>query len=666
MIKSFKDFDNELKGQKIYEAEVINDAREEEDTTYREDDIDVPEMLSDNKFLLKISVIVMKKLKASGLGNFGVYPTIINIDNVPGVYFYNYDDETMNIVICRDKYGKHAYLFKKFEMGSENVADLVLSSTKLGFNNIITKMISYLSSNSIEEGLIFEWVESLYNTNVTEKDVKLVASMDVGIRKTIRELYIAPLGTKVNVNNVMNRILAGRAAGDPDCIDICDEISDVFNKGNGFKEGHLKRVAIVFAFAMGIATPQSEDSMDDIVKVLKGTVDDDDNGENNGFGDGDDGGIAITKGKTVPVVDKSEIKEKAREKRKADKTKKDIEKYKKQLHGIYRTTVAMCNYVKNNGNIDNNDSGWMTSRCMLITGKGATGKSKNVFQALKDMKMIRDRDFHNVTSASTAMKSLYKQFYDYNGKLLIFDDSNDLFKQGYQRSFWKNAFQTEDDNTPSIVQLPVNPNSDIKSQTANTYDPTNLSRQERYYNEIGRSSQEEMLKKLREFKAELSMKNPTASHSEIIALAKMEWEAYEEKKKPLMPVTFKYNGVVIIISNATREQLKNEIGDQDWGAIKSRMINYNLEPESYSIWAEIKEIIERQRDMSESDLPSEHCLIPRDMVDDFIVEVESRLEDPNYCEMNFRIAKSMHKILNGPETKKIWKDKLEDYMNVNM
>lgn len=662
MIKTFKDFDNELKGQKIYEAEVINDIREEKDTTYREDDIDVPEMLSDNKFLLKISTIVLKKLKSSGLGNFGVYPTIINIDNIPGVYFYNYDDATINIVICRDTYGKHVYLFKKFEMGSENVADLVLSSTKLGFNNIITKMISYLSSNSIEEGLIFEWTESIYNTAITEKDVKLVASMDVEIRKKIREFYIVPLGSKVNVNNVMKRILAGKAAGDADCIDICDEISDKFNKGAGFKGGHLKRVAIVFAFAMGIEPPQSKDSMDDISQVLKGIVEDND--DNNDYEEDDE--ITITKGKTVPVEDKSETKEETRKKRKADKTKKDIEKYKKQLHGIYRTTVAMCNYVKNNGNIDNNDSGWMTSRCMLITGKGATGKSKNVFQALKDMKMIRDRDYHNVTSASTAMKSLYKQFYDYNGKLLIFDDSNDLFKQGYQRSFWKNAFQTEDDNTPSIVQLPVNPNSDIKSQTANTYDPTNLSRQERYFNEIGRSSQEEMLKKIKEFRAELSIKNPTASRSEIESLAKMEWEAYEEKKKPLMPVTFKYNGVVIIISNATREQLKNEIGDQDWGAIKSRMINYNLEPQSYSIWAEIKEIIERERDMSESVLPSECCLIPRDVVDEFIVEVETHLDDPNYCEMNFRIAKSMHKILNGPETKKIWKDRLEDYMNVNM
>ena len=31
----------------------------------------------------------------------------------------------MNIVICRNMNGKHAYLFKNFNIGEENVADLV-------------------------------------------------------------------------------------------------------------------------------------------------------------------------------------------------------------------------------------------------------------------------------------------------------------------------------------------------------------------------------------------------------------------------------------------------------------------------------------------------------------------------------------------------------------
>ena len=144
MIKSFKDFDNELKSQKIYEAEVIDDVREENEDVFTEEDVTVPEMISDNKFLLKISKIVLKKLDAAGFGEFGVHPTIVTIDDVPGVYFYNYDNPEMNIVICRNVNGKHVYLFKEFVMGGKNTADLVLSTTKLGFSDIIAQMISTL------------------------------------------------------------------------------------------------------------------------------------------------------------------------------------------------------------------------------------------------------------------------------------------------------------------------------------------------------------------------------------------------------------------------------------------------------------------------------------------------------------------------------------------
>ena len=54
MIKSFKDFDNELKGQKIYEA-IDDDIREENGDVFTEEDVVIPDMVSDNKFLLNIS-----------------------------------------------------------------------------------------------------------------------------------------------------------------------------------------------------------------------------------------------------------------------------------------------------------------------------------------------------------------------------------------------------------------------------------------------------------------------------------------------------------------------------------------------------------------------------------------------------------------------------------
>ena len=186
MIKSFKDFDNELKSQKIYEAEVIDDVREGDENVFNEEDVVVPEMISDNKFLLKISKIVLKKLDAAGLGEFGVHPTIVTIDDVPGVYFYNYDIPEMNIVICRDVNGKHAYLFKEFTLGAKNIADLVLSTAKLGFSDIITQLISNLTPNAIDEGLICEWVEGSFN--YSEKDVEKIANLPIDIRQTIVNL----------------------------------------------------------------------------------------------------------------------------------------------------------------------------------------------------------------------------------------------------------------------------------------------------------------------------------------------------------------------------------------------------------------------------------------------------------------------------------------------
>ena len=53
MIKSFKDFDNELKSQKIYEA-IDDDIREENGDVFTEEDVVIPDMVSDNKFLLNI------------------------------------------------------------------------------------------------------------------------------------------------------------------------------------------------------------------------------------------------------------------------------------------------------------------------------------------------------------------------------------------------------------------------------------------------------------------------------------------------------------------------------------------------------------------------------------------------------------------------------------
>ena len=245
MIKTFKDFDGELNSQKIYEA-IDDDIRDENSDIFTGEDVVIPDMVSDNKFLLKISKIVLKRLDAAGLGTFGVHPTIITIDGAPGVYFYNYDNPSMNIVICRNAYGKHAYLFKEFNMGGENIADLVLSTTKLGFSDIIDQLISNLTPNAIEEGMIYEWVEGSFN--YSEKDVEKVANMPIDVRQTIVNLL------KDDSANAVAKKIFNNNTAEPFAT-LYTAIESIYGRVN---QSNVKKVVDIFDRALNKKTDHEE------------------------------------------------------------------------------------------------------------------------------------------------------------------------------------------------------------------------------------------------------------------------------------------------------------------------------------------------------------------------------------------------------------------------
>lgn len=648
MIKSFKDFDIDSKN--ICESLDDNIQEENDDRVFTEDDMIVPELLSSNKFLLKISRIVLRKLSASGLGKFGVQPIIVHIDGVPGVYFYNYDDESMNIVICRNTNGKHVYLFKNFKMGGRNVADLVLSTTKLGFSNIIDEMIAYLSPSTIEEGLICEWRVSEYG-GCSEKDVDSI----IKIGATVRQLFANSL-LKNAISKVATDIWSDYESGGKDGILICDEVSKAFSKSA--TAGLLRKICLIFSIALGTYTKiSSADVVKDTKRVLAGLT----------LSSPSTSAIKSSSGISA-TVDDDTLKEIDAEYQ--AKLKEDTEEYLFSLHAIYKTAVAMCKYVKNDGEITANDRGWMETRALIITGNGGVGKSRNVKKALDDMKMIEGKDYYNVSSGSTAMASLYKKFYDYNGKLLLFDDSSGLFAAEYQKSFWKNALQSEVDNginSPSVIKSPVTKVETKKSDTSGMYDPTKLTRQERYFREIGESTPEDRAKWEKQRRPEIrEASSISLTEVEMKEILDQEWAELEDQRSPAMPTSFKYNGVVIIISNKTRKELRAEVGAGDWSAIVGRMVSYDLHPMAESIWSAIKENIERERDAPESEIRSEQCMVPRDMADEFIEEVEKLLKDPETCFITFRtVAINMHNILNSEETRPFWKRKLKSYMSID-
>jgi hypothetical protein len=639
MIKTFKDFDSELKGQKIYEAEEIDDIREENEDVFTEEDVTVPEMISDNKFLLKISKIVLKKLDAAGFGEFGVHPTIVNINDVPGVYFYNYDNPEMNIVICRNVNGKHVYLFKEFVMGKKNTADLVLSTTKLGFSDIIAQMISYFTPNAIEEGLICEWSEGSFN--YSEKDVEKVANLPVDIRQMIVNLLKDDSANGVSKKIFNNNTVEPFAT-------LYGAIEGIYGRVN---QSNVKKVVDIFDRALNKKTDHEEvfNVLND-VKFSGKTA------------------ISSASGISAMVDDEMEEFSEAYKKR----VEQDTAEYESSMDRIYEMAVAMCRYVKQNGDLDDDDLSALPKRAMIITGKGGIGKSESIRRALSDEGMIEDRDYYNMTSGSTAVQALFKKLYDYNGKLLIFDDSGELFNSTYKLNMWKHALDPDVENADIELSRAA-----VGDKTGgNMYVPAGKSRQERYFLEVGHSSTEEKTKfyKKRFDEMEKEYRDKTGDRSALTTSQRnefyenidLEWNKHEEEKEPLMPNKFKYKGVVVIISNDTRDAFKKEVGVGNWNAIVDRMRSFDLHPMAESIWAVIKKILLKQRDMSEEALPDKMCMIPRDIVDEFIEEVERLLEMPQYREMTFRIvAKDMHRVLNGSKGRAHWKEDLAGLMDIN-
>ena len=639
MIKSFKDFDNELKGQKIYEAEIIDDVREDDENVFNEEDVVVPEMISDNKFLLKISKIVLKKLDAAGFGEFGVHPTIVTIDDVPGVYFYNYDNPEMNIVICRNVNGKHVYLFKEFVMGGKNTADLVLSTTKLGFSDIIAQMISYFTPNAIEEGLICEWVEGSFN--YSEKDVEKVANLPIDIRQMIVNLLKDDSANGVSKKIFNNNTVEPFAT-------LYGTIEGIYGRVN---QSNVKKVVDIFDRALNKKTDHEE-----VFNVL------------NDIKFSGKTAISSASGISAMVDDEMEEFSEAYKKR----VEQDTAEYESSMDRIYEMAVAMCRYVKQNGDLDDDDLSALPKRAMIITGKGGIGKSESIRRALNDEGMVEDRDYYNMTSGSTAVQALFKKLYDYNGKLLIFDDSGELFNSTYKLNMWKHALDPDVENADIELSRAA-----VGDKTGgNMYVPAGKSRQERYFLEVGHSSTEEKTKfyKKRFDEMEKDYRDKTGDRSALTTSQRnefyenidLEWNKHEEEKEPLMPNKFKYKGVVVIISNDTRDAFKKEVGVGNWNAIVDRMRSFDLHPMAESIWAVIKKILLKQRDMSEEVLPDKMCMIPRDIVDEFIEEVERLLEMPQYREMTFRIvAKDMHRVLNGSKGRAHWKEDLAGLMDIN-
>lgn len=668
MIKRFKNFDaNEYLEKKnaLREAAEVASTIEDTDQTMEipeDDPDDIPEdevifgtPVYKDPYLLKISHIVGRKLKAAGL-DFSVAYNVVYLNNVPGVRLFT-DGGNRSIICCRDTNEKSISVFDNFEVGKENVAVVTYSTKKLGFKDMIDQLIDDLKGDTVNEGVINEAADR-YGSGWTAKEVMSFEKLDHDERD-----FVYSFIRKFGKTTAAAQFLALASGGDAVAMRIwkkykgtddvkggpvkymMDLANTVVTAANGVKQGGSYQAAV------------DDRVLDNLIADCKGAAP-----------------AIVTRSEvsydTGEEVDEFETRRAEMESKHEAEIEEDAQHYEETISSMKAITEAMCNYVKQNGKLDRDDKSIMSRRGILITGKGGIGKTHSIKEALKEKNMMINRDYVWAGSGCSTADAVYKLMYDFNGKMLVFDDSPKLFDGDYRISMWKNALQT--DLEDCLIGYPG------KESKLAVYDVRRLKgdRQKKYYTEIGRKSLDDKTefykKEMKRYGIKYSGVSgkpvPTASSDlsqeevdEIMLKLDERWKEEEANTKPSMPNEFIFTGLVIIISNYSRDRFIQEVGTGNWDAISSRFTNFDVAPMAESLWRVMKKRI--LKDFNDKSIDDENCAIPRDMVEEFIAEVESLISNKDYQSINWRTITMFHDILNGAPGRKTWKETLRNELS---
>ena len=652
MIKKFKNFDADgFINKKKALKEAVESSLESKNQTMVaskvDPDVNIDDVITgkafyEDPYLFKIFNIVWKRLKS--IGEFGVYHDIVYLNNVPGIWFYGIDNEK-NIVCCRDTNIKTMSIFNDFELGASNKAVVTYSTEKFGFKDMIDQLIDDLkNSTTVNEELLLE--AGGFGDGYSEKNIANFNRLNWYDKK-----YMYDLVASTKKGDAVLKMVAAMNSNDKDVTRILSTFGSVTRGSCKYIVGLANDVAS--ARYTGV-----NKDMDSLISEYRSKY------------TGSGPAIAVTSGTDFVTTDMEEEEEERRKAAKAaeqERIRKDREKYMGTMQELKEMTEVMCNYVKQNGILNRDDASAMPKRGIILLGKGGIGKTKTVKTVLKEKNMIKNKDYVWIGSESVTADRLYTLMYKYNGKLIIFDDTGDLFEGKYNGPLWKTALQTDLEDCE--IGYPG------KESKLNIYDDRVLqNRQKRYYVEIGAKSEEDKTifykQQMKKYglsyskagigKRHLVSDDPDLTEQDIEYLKKKMddlWAEESQNVEPAMPKHFYYTGVVIIMSNLDKEDFIDSVGgNRSWGALQSRFVNFNINPYSETLWNVIKEQI--LDEYNNESLNDDLCMIPRNMTEEFIEEVEKLLaEDP--CDgFTYRTIAGFSIILRGAPGLRSWKSKL--------
>jgi hypothetical protein len=166
---------------------------------------------------------------------------------------------------------------------------------------------------------------------------------------------------------------------------------------------------------------------------------------------------------------------------------------------------------------------------LFISGRAGTGKTFNVERGLKDEGLDEGDDFIVVSGAASVIM-IYKTLFQFNGKTIVFDDCDSVFKDQDGRNIFKSALDT---------------------------------------------------KKVRQ----ISYLKRSSMVYDVVELQDKPEEEFNAIESGLVPNRFDFTGRVIFISNLDKEK-----ADPD-GAIRSRSILIDVAPDDMTLMERMKRML---------------------------------------------------------------------------
>lgn len=234
---------------------------------------------------------------------------------------------------------------------------------------------------------------------------------------------------------------------------------------------------------------------------------------------------------------------------------------------------------------------------LFISGIGGIGKSCTWKKVKKDadLNVRRGFDYAERGSAPVLPQEVYKFIYDNNGKLLVFDDTPDLFSSSYAPSFWKAALTMPDESEFSTVQAP--------NRTGGAYYSLSDCK-------IGNIVSAKM-----RYEKECPIERKSFPAG-VSAEEKAKLEA--ESKTIYTPNEISVMSKFLFIVNDSEDDMAKQLGAH-WGAIKSRVRFMVIAPPAEVLWTKIKGmILATQDDEAKAWIPKPYVKEVIDFVEDLL------------------------------------------------